>query len=239
MRQHFSLWSGGPAPLASAARAPRVGRIALMNIADMRREYMRAGLDETAAGTDPIALFRRWLGDAVDAGADLPNAMILATVGRDGQPSARAVLLKGIEENGFVFYTNTLSRKGQELSGEPRASLVFLWGALERQVRIEGRTEAVSAADADAYFESRPLGARLSAIASQQSERVADRAALESAYAAAEARYGERPPRPEHWSGYRLLPASIEFWQGRENRLHDRLKYGRAGGRWTRERLAP
>lgn len=205
----------------------------------MRREYMRAGLDEREAGADPIALFRRWLADAVDSGIELPNAMTLATVGPDGQPSARAVLLKGLEGGGFVFYTNSLSRKGRELAAQPRASLVFLWAALERQVRIDGSTEPVEAADADAYFQSRPLGARLSAIASAQSTTVADRAALETAYEQARLRHGEQTPRPPHWSGYRLLPRAIEFWQGRENRLHDRLLFRAAAPGWTRERLSP
>ena len=210
-----------------------------MNIADMRQEYMRAGLAEADAGTDPMRLFERWFEDAVASGIGLPSAMTLATVGPDGSPSARAVLLKGLEGGGFAFYTNTLSRKGRELGRQPRACLTFVWADLERQVRIEGETASVSAAEADAYFRSRPLGARLSAIASAQSEPVADRAALEKAYADAAARYGQDPPRPAHWSGYRLLAHAIEFWQGRENRLHDRLLYRRAGDVWTRIRLAP
>ena len=210
-----------------------------MKIAHLRREYMRAGLAEGDAHADPLAQFQRWFHDAQAAELPLANAMTLATVAADGAPAARVVLLKGVEDGGFVFYSNYASRKGRELAAQPRACLVFLWSDLERQVRIEGRVEKVAAADSDAYFASRPLGARLSAWASAQSERVADRATLERALEGMKHKYGEHPPRPPHWGGYRLMPAAIEFWQGRANRLHDRLLYSRSGTRWTIERIAP
>jgi len=210
-----------------------------MKIAHLRREYMRAGLAEGDAHADPLAQFQRWFHDAQAAELPLANAMTLATVAADGAPAARVVLLKGVENGGFVFYSNYASRKGRELAAQPGACLVFLWSDLERQVRIEGRTEKVAAEDSDAYFASRPLGARLSAWASAQSERVADRATLERALEGMKHKYGEHPPRPPHWGGYRLMPAAIEFWQGRANRLHDRLLYSRSGTRWTIERIAP
>ena len=210
-----------------------------MSIADLRREYTLDGLSEADALRDPFAQFDRWFRDAIDANLPLPNAMTLATATMQGTPDARVVLLKGVDGGGFVFYTNYLSRKGKELEANPAACLVFLWTELERQVRIEGRVERVSAGESDAYFASRPLGARLSAWASAQSEPVSGREELERALEAAESRYGQDPPRPPHWGGYRLIPASIEFWQGRENRLHDRLLYRRADGGWKIERLAP
>jgi pyridoxamine 5'-phosphate oxidase len=171
----------------------------------------------------------------------LANAMTLATVSPSGAPSARIVLLKGIEEGGFVFYTNYLSRKGRELAENPLVCLVFLWAELERQVRVEGRVARVTAAASDAYYDTRPLGARLSAWASAQSEKVRDRAALEQALAAMHTKHGKHPRRPPNWGGYRVAPQAIEFWQGRADRLHDRLLYRRAAGAagWTLERLAP
>ncbi|MDH4191952.1 MAG: pyridoxamine 5'-phosphate oxidase, partial [Betaproteobacteria bacterium] len=196
-----------------------------MDIANLRQEYMRAGLSEEQADPDPLKQFEQWLGEAIAAQLPLPNAMTLATVGAAGSPSARIVLLKGIEDGSFVFYTNYESRKGRELAAHSGACLVFLWSQLERQVRVEGRVERLGAAAADEYFASRPLGARLSAWASRQSEPVRDRRALEDALASMSARFGERPPRPPHWGGYRVLASSIEFWQGRANRLHDRLLY--------------
>jgi pyridoxamine 5'-phosphate oxidase len=210
-----------------------------MNIANLRQEYMREGLSEASADPDPIRQFERWFADAMRAGLPLPNAMTLATVTNSGAPSARVVLLKGVEQGGFAFYTNYLSRKGHELDAKPSACLVFLWSQLERQVRIEGGVEKVTARESDAYFAGRPAGARLSAWASEQSAKVSSRESLEKAMAAARQRYGDSPPRPPHWGGYRVLPREIEFWQGRADRLHDRLLYRRSGSIWTIERLAP
>jgi pyridoxamine 5'-phosphate oxidase len=206
-----------------------------MNISDLRQEYMRAGLAEADALADPLAQFERWFQDALAAQLPLANAMTLATVTDAGAPDARVVLLKGVDNGGFVFYTNYDSRKGRQLADRPQACLVFLWTQLERQVRIEGSVEKVTAAESDAYFKSRPAGARRSAVASPQSSAVPDRSFLEDKVKTV----GENPPRPAHWGGYRVLPARIEFWQGRENRLHDRLLYKRAAAAWTIERLAP
>ncbi|MSQ88698.1 MAG: pyridoxamine 5'-phosphate oxidase [Betaproteobacteria bacterium] len=214
-----------------------------MNIANLRQEYMRAGLTEADALADPLLQFERWFKDALAANLPLANAMTLATVSPEGAPDARVVLLKGVEAGGFVFYTNYDSRKGRQLASRPSACLVFLWSPLERQVRIEGRVEKVSEQESDAYFASRPVGARLSACASAQSEVVAGRFALESEVEKIKTRHGENPPRPAHWGGYRVVPERIEFWQGRENRLHDRLRYTRVhkepADTWTIERLAP
>lgn len=210
-----------------------------MNIADLRQEYMRAGLTEAQADPDPIRQFERWFDDALRAGLPLPNAMSLATVTAAGAPSARIVLLKGVERGSFLFYTNYLSRKGRELERRASACLLLLWSELERQVRIDGTVTKVTSGESDAYYATRPLGARLSAWASAQSETVGSRKVLESAMEEARRRYGEQPPRPPHWGGYRVIPQQIEFWQGRIDRLHDRLLYRRSGSAWTIERLAP
>jgi pyridoxamine 5'-phosphate oxidase len=210
-----------------------------MDIAALRQEYMRAGLDERDLAPDPLAQFNAWFDEALRSGLALPNAMTLATATKAGRPSARAVLLKGCDARGFVFYTNYLSRKGRELADNPQAMLLFCWTALERQVAIEGRVGKVSTAESDEYFASRPLGSRLSATVSPQSEPVADRAMLESALEEAARRWRDSPPRPVHWGGYRLIPEQFEFWQGRQDRLHDRLCYRKAGEGWEIERLAP
>jgi pyridoxamine 5'-phosphate oxidase len=210
-----------------------------MNIADLRREYTHAGLAEADAHADPLVQFERWFDEALGAQLPLPNAMTLATVTEGGAPDARVVLLKGVEDGGFVFYTSYDSRKGRELAAHPQACLVFLWAPLERQVRIEGTVDKVSSAESDQYFASRPAGARLSARASAQSTVVAGREVLVQAVQAQQQRHGANPPRPANWGGYRVIPAQIEFWQGRENRLHDRLLYSGGKGAWKIERLAP
>jgi len=210
-----------------------------MSIADLRQEYMRSGLAESHADADPIRQFERWFEDALRAELPLPNAMTLATVTAAGAPSARIVLLKGVERGGFVFYTNYLSRKGRELEARAAACLLFLWSALERQVRIDGTVEKVTAAESDAYYATRPPGARLSAWASAQSEKVPSRELLEEKMREATTRYGQKPPRPPHWGGYRVIAQEIEFWQGRSDRLHDRLLYRKKGSAWTIERLSP
>lgn len=189
---------------------------------------------------DPIALFQAWLERAWETEKINANAMTLATVSADGQPSARLVLLKEADARGFVFYTNLESQKARELAGNPAAALCFYWRTQGRQVRVEGRTEQVSDAEADAYFESRPRESRIGTWASDQSRRLADRAELEQAFESSLARFGEGPvPRPVHWSGYRLVPARIEFWEERPHRLHDRLVFERSGSDWATHRLYP
>ena len=235
-----------------------------MSIADIRRDYRLTGLRRADLDPDPMVQFRRWFDDATGARAaghvrkffvrlykslfllgnteqlDL-NAMTLATVDRTGHPSARVVLLKGIDARGFVFYTNYNSRKGQELAGNPEAALVFYWADLERQVTVAGTVEQLPAAESDAYFKSRPRGSQIAAWASNQSQSVADRNTLEQNWQQFERRYaGPEVPRPPHWGGYVLAPRRVEFWQGRPNRLHDRFCYSRRqDGTWSLERLSP
>jgi pyridoxamine 5'-phosphate oxidase len=210
------------------------------HVARLRKEYTRAGLTESAADPDPIVQFRRWFDEVLAADLHEPNAMTLATATPEGRPSARIVLLKGFDERGFVFYTNYEGRKGEELEANPRCALVFYWGELERQVRVEGSASRVPEGESDEYFGSRPRGSRLGAWASEQSRPVDGRDVLEERLRDLEAEYeGREVPRPPFWGGYRVEPYSIEFWQGRENRMHDRLVYRRSGGSWRRERLQP
>jgi pyridoxamine 5'-phosphate oxidase len=211
-----------------------------VDAADLRKEYTRAGLHEADMATDPVVQFHEWFENLIEAGLHEPNAMILATATENGRPSARTVLLKGYDERGFVFYTNYEGRKASELEANPACALLFYWGELERQVRIEGRAVRLSGEESDGYFASRPRGSRLGAWASEQSRPVENRSILEERVKALEAEYeGREIPRPAFWGGYRVQPDSIEFWQGRENRLHDRLVYGRIGGGWKMQRLQP
>ncbi|TLX53048.1 pyridoxamine 5'-phosphate oxidase [Stutzerimonas nosocomialis] len=211
-------------------------------LADMRRDYTRDGLSEASAPDEPFALFRQWFTEAVKT-EQLPvepNAMTLATVDAEGRPHCRVLLLKGLDERGFTFFSNYQSAKGEQLQANPHAAMTFFWPTLERQVRIEGRVERVSAEESDAYYQVRPLGSRLGAWASPQSRPIADRAELERLLAQTEQRFADQAPScPPHWGGYRLLPERIEFWQGRSSRLHDRLNYQLHANAWRRERLAP
>ena len=210
------------------------------SIADLRIDYSQASLSEADTAADPITQFGKWFDEAMRAEVPEANAMSLATVGSNGRPSSRIVLIKQFDEHGFTWFTNFESRKGHDLEQHPYGALLFHWVALERQVRIEGRVEKVDDSESDAYFNSRPLRSRLGAIASAQSETIASRELLEAAYAKAEQQFGEQPPRPKHWGGYRLFPDTVEFWQGRRSRLHDRILYTLdADDKWLRQRLQP
>ncbi len=212
----------------------------MTNIADLRKNYTQAGLLATDVSADPFQQFKIWFEQAVAANLLEPNAMTLATVTTEGKPSARIVLLKGFDDRGFVFYTNYNSQKGVELQQCPYAALVFLWGDLERQVRIEGKTELVEIREATAYFHSRPVSSQLGAWASDQSTTIADRSILETKLQQLELEYADREiPKPDHWGGFRVIPQEIEFWQGRPSRLHDRLRYQLIDGQWQIDRLAP
>ncbi len=211
-----------------------------VTLADLRLNYTQAGLTETDINPDPLQQFQTWLAQAIAAELPEPNAMMLSTVSETGHPIARMVLLKGLDERGFTFYTNYTSAKGRQLTQHPWAALVFWWAQLERQVRVGGRVEKIPEAESDAYFQSRPRASQLGAWASPQSQTIGDRQDLEANLTRLEQQYADQPiPRPPHWGGFRVVPHLIEFWQGRPSRLHDRLEFQRQGKQWQMRRLAP
>lgn len=211
-----------------------------MNLADLRKDYALAGLSERDLARDPFRQFEKWFSEAQAAKIAEPNAMVLTTATRDGKPSARTVLLKALDGRGFVFYSNYESRKGRELEANPRATLLFPWTAMERQVTVEGVVAKVAREESEAYFHSRPRASQLGAWVSAQSTIIADRKVLDQSLKALEQKYaGQEVPVPPHWGGWRLMPETVEFWQGRRNRLHDRLRYRREKDGWIIERLAP
>ena len=210
-----------------------------MELADLRRDYTFAGLRRRDLHPEPLQQFNNWFQQALSAGVVEPNAMTLATVDSQGQPSSRIVLLKGVDQRGFCFYTNYESRKGRELAGNPKASLTIFWAGLERQVSIRGECEKLPREEAEIYFKSRPVGSRLGAWVSRQSTVVEGRDFLEKRLEEVTKEYGENPPMPPYWGGYVLAPREVEFWQGRPNRLHDRMLYTRQGSDWKLERLSP
>jgi pyridoxamine 5'-phosphate oxidase len=218
------------------APAPATGP----TLAGLRTDYGQASLSETDLAEDPYIQFSKWFDEALKAEVNEPNAMSVATVGADGKPASRIVLIKQFDRRGFTWYTNYDSQKGQQLRANPHAALLFFWSELERQIRIEGRVERTSAEESDKYFDSRPLNSRLAALASAQSAPIASRAELEQNYDAVARRYGQQPPRPDNWGGFRLVPERIEFWQGRRSRFHDRIVYTlQVDGSWARQRLQP
>lgn len=211
-----------------------------MNIRDIRQEYTLGGMDDSYLGANPIDLFDRWFREAVNAGINEPSAMALSTLGTDGYPQSRIVLLKGYGEEGFSFFTNYESQKGNALAQYPKASLLFFWPELQRQIRITGKVEKTSVEESEEYFRSRPRGSRLGAWTSEQSQEIPSRKTLEERYEVFDRKFPEEDiPKPPHWGGYRLTPLTFEFWQGRENRLHDRISFRKENGKWRTARLAP
>ena len=209
------------------------------SLAHLRKDYALKTLDEKDVDRDPLKQFGVWMVEAIHAQVPEPTAMTLSTADARARPSGRIVLLKGVDPRGFVFFTNYESRKGRDLAANPAAAITFLWKELERQVRIEGTVERVSGAESTAYYDSRPLGSRIGAWASPQSEAIESRTWLEERWARLAGEHGEKPARPPHWGGYRLMPEHLEFWQGRLSRLHDRIAYTRDGPGWRVQRLAP